>query len=69
MSVIVNEKMPIDHALRLLWREATRENVIKTLQANRYHVKPSAKRHAKTKIFAKIKKRRRAAARRSATKG
>lgn len=66
MSVIVNDKMPIELALRLLWREATREGIIKTLQEKRYHVKPSAKKHAVKKEFAKRKRRRRAAARRAA---
>ena len=64
MSVIVNDKMPIDLALRLLWREATREGIIATLQKYRYHVKPSARKHDKKKVFAKRKRRRRAAAKR-----
>lgn len=66
MSVIVNDKMPIELALRLLWREATREGIIKTLQENRYHEKPSKARHDRRKEFAKRKRRRRAAARRAA---
>ena len=64
MSVIVNDKMPIDLALRLLWREATREGIIETLQKFRYHVKPSVRGHQIRKEYIKRKKRRRAAARR-----
>lgn len=64
MSVIVNDKMPIDLALRLLWRESTREGIISTLQANRYYVPASQKRHVVKKAVAKGKRRRRAAARR-----
>ncbi len=69
MSVIVNDKMPIDHALRLLWREATREGIIKKLQENRYFVPKTHKKHQSKKVFAKMKKRKRAVARRNATKG
>lgn len=65
MSVIVNDEMSIDLALRLLWREATREGIIEKLQEKRYYVKPTAVKHAKKKVFAKAKRRRRQAARRS----
>ncbi|MCA9381532.1 30S ribosomal protein S21 [Candidatus Dojkabacteria bacterium] len=65
MSVIVNNKMPIDLALRLLWREATREGIIQTLKDKRYFVPKTAKKHAVKKVYIKMKKRRRAAARRS----
>lgn len=64
MSVIVHDDMPIDLALRLLWREATREGVIEKLQESRYYVKPTKKRHDKRKIWIKTKKRRRTASRR-----
>lgn len=64
MSVIVHDDMPIDLALRLLWREATREGVIDKLQTNRYYVKPTAIKHDKKKVWIKTKKRRRKAARR-----
>ncbi len=69
MSVIVNDKMPIDHALRLLWREATREGIIQKLQDSRYFIPKTAKKHQAKKVFTKIKKRKRAAARRTANKG
>ena len=64
MSVIVNDEMSIDLALRLLWREATREGVIKKLQELKYFVPETETRHQKRKVFSKMKKRRRAAARR-----
>ncbi len=59
MSVIVNDKVPIDLALRLLWRESTREGIISTLQGRRYYESPSKKRHAVEKVFIKRKKMRR----------
>ncbi|MCA9386422.1 30S ribosomal protein S21 [Candidatus Dojkabacteria bacterium] len=65
MSVIVNNKMPIDLALRLLWREATREGIIQTLKDKRYFVPKTTKKHAVRKVYTKMKRRRRAAARRS----
>lgn len=60
MSVIVNDKMPIDLALRLLWREATREGIISTLQGNRYHIKNSQKEHTKKRVIEKRRARRKA---------
>lgn len=65
MSVIVHDDMPIDLALRLLWREAMREGIIEKLQERRYHAKPSIKRHDSKKVWRKTKKRRRKAARRN----
>lgn len=67
MSVIVNEEMPIDLALRLLWREATREGIIEKLQGRRYFVSQTEKNHAVRKVFSKMKKRRRQAARKGKT--
>jgi ribosomal protein S21 len=65
MSVIVHDDMPIELALRLLWREATtREGIIEKLQENRYYVPETAKKHAKRRLWMKTKKRRRSAARR-----
>ncbi len=63
MSVIVHDDMPIDLALRLLWREATREGVIEKLEEKRYYVPKTAKVHDAKKVFAKTKRRRRSAAR------
>ena len=65
MSVIVNDNMPLDLALRLLWREAMREGIIQKLQANRYFVGRSQQKHDAKKIYAKIKRRKRSAARRN----
>ncbi len=65
MSVIVNDKMPIDLALRLLWREANREGIIEKLQEIRYYVSPTTKRHAARKVYAKRKKIRRKQARKN----
>lgn len=64
MSVIVNDEMSIDLALRLLWREATREGIIEKLQEKRYYVPQTVKQHAIRKVFSKMKRRRRTYARR-----
>lgn len=63
MSVIVTDDMPIDQALKMLWREANRENIPMELQKNRYHVKPTQLRHEERKIWEKTKRRRRSATR------
>jgi ribosomal protein S21 len=68
MSVVVHDDMPIDLALRLMWREATRERVLEKREANRYFVPATTQRHLKRKIWAKTKKRRRAAARKQRNK-
>lgn len=69
MSVIVHDDMPIDQALRLLWREAIRENIPIEYEKNRYRIKPAEKRHTFKKEFEKQKRRRRAQARRLRMKG
>lgn len=69
MSVIVHDDMPIDQALKMLWREAIRENIPEEFEKNRYRVKPTAKKHEVKKEFAKQKRRRRAASRRLRLKG
>jgi ribosomal protein S21 len=68
MSVVVHDDMPIDLALRLLWREATREGVLEKREEQRYYVPKTAKKHAVRKVYAKMKRRRRAAARRNRNK-
>jgi ribosomal protein S21 len=65
MSVVVHDDMPIDLALRLLWREATREGVMEKLEELRYYVPKTVKVHQARKVWAKTKKRRRSAARRN----
>jgi ribosomal protein S21 len=64
MSVIVHDDMPIDQALKMLWREANRENIPNELLRNRYREKPAHKRHEFNKQWAKMKRRRRRAKRR-----
>jgi len=59
MSVIVNDNMPIELALRLLWREATREGIIAKSQENRYFTTKTSNVHETRKKFAKTKRRRR----------
>lgn len=65
MSVAVHDEMSLDLALRLLWREATREGVMEKLEERRYYVPKSAKAHAKRKVFAKTKRRHRQARRKA----
>lgn len=65
MSVIVNDDMPIDQALKMLWREANRENIPNELLKNRYREKEAEKKHEFKKQWAKMKRRRRRAKRRA----
>lgn len=69
MAVIVHDNMSIELAMKMLWREANRENVPFEILKNRYRIKETAKRHEKRKIYAKMKRRRRAAKRKLAKKG
>lgn len=69
MSVIVHDDMPIDQALKMLWREANRENIPVELLKNRYRIKDTTVRHEFNKYWAKIKRRRRSAKRKLARKG
>lgn len=69
MAVIVHDDMPIDQALKMLWREANRENIPTELLRNRYREKPAATRHEFRKYWAKIKRRRRSAKRKEDRKG
>ena len=64
MAVIVNDDMPIEIALKMLWRESNREGIPDKLKSLRYFVPQTAKKHAVTKIYAKMKRRRRSASRR-----
>lgn len=65
MSVVVHDDMSIDLALRLLWRESTREGVMEKLEEKRYYSPKTNKVHAQRKVWAKMKRRRRSAARRN----
>ena len=49
MAVIVHDDMPIDQALKMLWREANRENIPNEIMKNRYRVKKTAENHEKRK--------------------
>lgn len=69
MSVIVHDDMPIDQALRMLWRETLRENIPAEYEKNRYRIKPTEYKHAVRKELAKQKRRRRAEKRRLRKKG
>lgn len=69
MAVIVNEGMAVDAAMRMLWRESSREGIVETLKENRYYVKPTAKRHEVTKKLAKTKRRHAAMRRKFANRG
>ncbi len=69
MSVIVHDDMPIDQALRMLWREAIRERIPETYEKLRYRIKPTQERHEKKRQYEKQKRRRRAATRRLRRKG
>lgn len=69
MSVNVSDGMPIEQALKLLWREANRENIPFEIQKNQYRIKPAAKRHEMRKEWAKRKRRSRSAARKLRRKG
>jgi ribosomal protein S21 len=69
MAVIVHDDMPIDQALKMLWREANRENIPVVLQENRYRIKQTTLNHEKRREWKKRKKRRRAAKRKMLKKG
>lgn len=69
MSVIVHNDMPIDQALKMLWREANREDIPNVLNKRRYRIKKAATRHEQRKVWAKMKRRRRSAKRKLAKKG
>lgn len=65
MSVIVHQNENIDAALRRLHREVMREKVLETLKLKQYRVKKSELEIEKRRIWAKMKRRRRTAARRA----
>lgn len=69
MAVIVHNDMPVDLALRMLWREASRELVIETLKEGRYYVKPTSRRHEANKVYSKMKRRRGARRRKFENRG
>lgn len=69
MAVIVHDDMPIDQALRLLWREANREDIPNILLKTRYRIPQAFTNHEFSKQWEKMKRRRRSAKRKLARKG
>lgn len=65
MSVIVHSNENIDSALKRLHREVLREKILETYREKAYRVKASIGDIAKRKEWAKMKRRRRTAARRA----
>ena len=49
MSVIVHDQMSVEQALKMLWREANRENIPNEILKNRYRVKDTNEVHEKRK--------------------
>ncbi|MBD3363117.1 30S ribosomal protein S21 [Candidatus Dojkabacteria bacterium] len=69
MSVVVPDGMPIDQALKLLWREAIREDIPNVIRKTQYYIKEAEKKHNKKKLWKKTKKKRRAHRRKIRRKG
>jgi ribosomal protein S21 len=69
MSVIVHDDMPVDLALKMLWREANREKLSDVIMEGRYRITETSKRHEFRKQWAKMKKRRASASRKLRRKG
>ncbi len=64
MSVIVHSNENIDSALKRLHREVLREKILETYREKQYRVKDADLDIQKRKEWAKMKRRRRSAARR-----
>lgn len=65
MAVIVHPNENIDSALRRLYREVVRERILEEFRNKMYRVKKSELDAEKRRIYKKMKRRRRAAARRA----
>lgn len=65
MSVIVHSNENIDSALKRLHREVLREKILETYKNKVYRINKADLKIAKRKEWAKMKRRRRAAARRA----
>ena len=65
MAVIVHANENIDSALKRLHREVMREKILETYREKVYRVKPSLLKIQKIREWAKMKRRRRSAARRA----
>ena len=65
MAVIVHANVNIDSALKRLHREVMREKILETYREKAFRVKPSVGDIQKRREWAKMKRRRRTAARRA----
>ena len=65
MAVIVHANENIDSALKRLHREVMREKILETYREKVYRIKPSILKAQKRREWAKMKRRRRTAARRA----
>ena len=65
MAVIVHANENIDSALKRLHREVMREKILETYREKVYRIKPSVPKILKRREWAKMKRRRRTAARRA----
>lgn len=65
MAVIVHANENIDSALKRLHREVMREKILETYREKAYRIKPSTEEIQKRREWAKMKRRRRTAARRA----
>jgi ribosomal protein S21 len=65
MAVIVHSNENIDSALKRLHREVLREKILETYRNKQYRIKKSDEEIQKRREWAKMKRRRRAAARRA----
>ncbi len=65
MAVIVHANENIDSALKRLHREVMREKILETYREKAFRVKPSVAGIQKRREWAKMKRRRRTAARRA----
>lgn len=68
MAVIVHSSENIDSALKRLHREVLREKILETYRNKSYRIKVSELAIAKRREWAKMKRRRRSAARRARSK-
>lgn len=65
MAVIVHSNENIDSALKRLHREVLREKTLETYRENQYRTKKADEKIQKRREWAKMKRRRRTAARRA----
>ena len=65
MAVIVHANENIDSALKRLHREVMREKILETYREKVFRIKPSILKVQKRREWAKMKRRRRTAARRA----